>query len=529
MKRVLPLFAVLLLVPLAAAGTPQLSVNTGNGQACPTGSGQYTVQLHNPGPAGDRYTIDVEGPWTGASTLPTDTVRIDPGGTERIPLWVQAPKTAAPGEHQFTVSATSSNNGDTAIEPGTLNVLSCRSVALETVEDRQQVCRGDEAVYRIDIENQGQVEETYELSADAGQLSTDTVTLDSGDEQTVTLTLSSTEEMDRTVRVRADSTTSYATDTTDIEFVAEACRDVDVSVAPETASLCNSDDFLLTATVANNGRINDTYRVAIGGETRNVSVAAGQTVTVEESIPAADITGNIQVSATSTSLARVQDSAMSEVSIDRCHDLSLEPVTTAPEAGNRTLVEFALTNNGTQTNTYTVELDGPDWMDAEPANVSLEPNDTAPVYVYMAPDFFGDGTYTATMVVSGQGVRNTVQMNATARNGTVTLEMAGTRTPVGRITGQSSGIAAVIVTALILLIGGYYFLRREEVGVTPSTQMRDYHKSADDVLDQNTNTVVKGLRDDNLSDEFLEVLMEEEKQGKNRNTVINEIRNQLEE
>ncbi|MDY6766506.1 MAG: hypothetical protein SVW77_04000, partial [Candidatus Nanohaloarchaea archaeon] len=324
-----------------------------------------------------------------------------------------------------------------------------------------------------------------------------------------------------------ESTTSYAADTAELAFVAEKCRGVDVSVAPKNASLCNSDDLLLSTSISNTGRIDDTYRVAVGGETRNVSVAAGQTVTVEQSIPATDITGNIQVSATSTSLDTVRDSAVAAASVERCHDLSLEPVTTAPEAGNRTLVEFELSNNGTRANTYTVQLDGPDWMDAAPANVSLQPGATAPVYVYMAPDFFGDGTYTAAMVVGGEGVEKTVQLNVTARNGTVTVDMAGTRTPTGMVIGQTSGLVAVIVTALLLLAGGYWFFRRGGIEQAAPSQLRDYHKSADDFLDQNANTVVKALRDDNLSDEFLQVLQEEEKQGKARNTVLSEIRKQL--
>ncbi|MDY6766507.1 MAG: FixG Ig-like domain-containing protein, partial [Candidatus Nanohaloarchaea archaeon] len=188
-RGLLPL-ALFLLVPLAAAGTPQLSVNTGNGQACPTGSGQYTLELYNPGPAADRYTVSVDAPWPDAATLSRTAVNVPADGTETVFLWVQAPKTASPGDHSFTVSASSSNNGDTVEESRELTVLSCRSVGLDPVQQRQQVCRGDDAVYRIDVENNGEVEETYRLSTEAGQLSTDRVTLQPGGEQRVRLTVS---------------------------------------------------------------------------------------------------------------------------------------------------------------------------------------------------------------------------------------------------------------------------------------------------------------------------------------------------
>ncbi|MDY6766021.1 MAG: hypothetical protein SVW77_01525 [Candidatus Nanohaloarchaea archaeon] len=450
------------LLPLAAAGTPQLGIPTGGSQTCPTGGGQYTVTVHNPGPAADRYDISVAAPWSSDTvTLSTHRLQVDAGETEEVFVWVQAPETASPGEYDVTVRATSSNNGKTVKRSADLTVLSCRDVSLSPVDTQQSVCRGEEASYRLNIRNTGAVEETYRLDTSSGTLSTDRVTLDAGERQSISLSVASNTAASRDVTISASSTTSYASDTATVGFTAEECRQVTVDVAPETASLCRSDTLLLSASLTNTGTLDDTYTVSIGGHAQNVSLPAGGAMTIERRIPASSIDGNIQVSATSTSLPAVSDSAVTSTTVDRCYGLRLDTVSTAPTEGDQTLLEVTLTNNGTRHNNYTLQLDGPEWMDVQPETVSLRADESLPVFVYAAPDFFGNGTYTAALVASGRGVSQTLNMNVTARNGTVSVTLPRTATPTGAATRSTSSIIAVLVTALILLVGGWYLFYRE--------------------------------------------------------------------
>lgn len=527
MRKVLLPLLVLAMASVAAAGAPELTVKAGNGQACVTESASYSIQLTNTGPASDRYELNVDGPWKDSATFSSSTVRVDEGATDTLFLWIQVPESADRSEHGFTVSARSSNTGRTASDGGTVEVLSCRSVSIEPEDASQTVCRGNDAVYSFEVENDGQVEETYHLTADFGTLSEESVTLAPGEEETVTLTASSMEAAERSIQVRAESDASYAADTTTVDFVSEECRGVEVAIAPEESTICRSDSFLLTASTTNTGEITDDYVLAIGEETYNLTLDAGETETVEREFAGTDIEGNVQVSVQSRSHPDVRTSAVSDITVNACHDMSLTPTSVPPETANRTLMELALVNNGTQENTYHMQIDGPDWMDVRPLNATMEPGEESTVYVYMAPDFFGDGFFTATLVGEGEGIRKTVDMNVTAVNGTVTVDFQETRTPTGFIPTSTSGIVPLIITALILLFGGYWFFRNGEAPMMSATQTRDYHKSADDFLAQNANTVVKAVREDDLSDEFLKVLLEEEKQDKNRQRVLNQIRREL--
>ncbi|MDY6768801.1 MAG: hypothetical protein SVW02_01705 [Candidatus Nanohaloarchaea archaeon] len=531
MRRALFPLLVLLFTPLAAAGTPQLSLTTGSGQACVTESGSYALTVSNPGPASDTYELNVDSPWQDAATLTSSTVEVGADASEKIFFWIQVPKTASRGDHSFTVTAKSSNTGKTTREEGNINVLSCRSVSVDAAVTHRNVCRGEEATYRFTVTNDGQVEETYTIRSSTGTLSTGRVTLDAGEQTTVKLTASSVEEANRSIQVTAESTSSYATDTATVSFVSERCRDVALDIEPETTTVCSGDDVNVTATVRNNGTVRDDYRVQLGGETVNVSLSPGQAETLRRTVTVRGDGATFEAAATSRSLDRVSATGQSTLTAEQCYGIDLQPLRTQradPGPTNRTLVEMNVANNGTKENTYEFLLDGPDWMDVRPASSTLSTGETTPVYVYAAPDFFGDGTYTATLVASGTGVQRELQMDVTARNGTVTVDLPNVQTPTGRITGRTSGLVSLIVTALILLVGGYWFFRREGVQAALSpTKSGGNHTSAGDYLDKNANRVVKALQDDALSDQFLNVLLEEEKQGKNRKRVLNQIRREL--
>lgn len=535
MKKFILILAVLAAIPVAMAGTPDVQVERSNGQACPTESASYEIEVFNPGPASDVYNVEVQAPWTNTATLSSSQIPVDAGESERIYTFIRVPGSADSGTYSFKVDATSSNTGKTITSTADLTVFSCRSVSFEVEPSTHNVCRADTAEYDVEVTNEGSVEETYSLSTPFGELSRSAVTLESGESETVTLTVSSDEETEGTITVNAESTTSYAKDSDQVVFEASSCRNVDLTMEPDEAGICRGDTADVTATVANTGSRDDAYSVDFGEETFNVSVDAGDEEEFTRSIEVGENDVTIQASATSQSFSPVAGTASSTLTSQNCHDVGLRPRSLGPlsvTGDNTTLVDVEVSNPGTQSNSYSVELDGPDWMQVQPATVDLGPGGTENIYVYVSPDFTGEGAYTPKLVVAGDGVERELRMNVEVSDGTITVGFPGTQTPAGQIIRQVSGPLPLIVAAVLLLAGGYWFFRRREGELAPtslsSTTTRDYHKSADDYLNQNTNTVVKGLREDSLSQELLEVLLEEEKQGKNRDRVVQQIEAEIE-
>lgn len=466
LQRAAILAALLLLsVPSAAAATPDVSLEAGSAQTCPTGTASYRVALHNPGPDGvnDTYTLAAETPWTGSITFSDMDRQVTvPGGeTRRATLWVQPPRDARPGDHGFTVTADPSNTNGQGSATGTVTVLSCYAVDAELVAEPEQACRGQETEMRVRVANTGQVRETFALSTDRGDLARDAVTLEPGAETAVTVTLASDEPVDTAVTVTAESVESYAAAETTARFVAERCRTMDLAVdAPGTA--CTSGNATVAATVRNTGSVADTYTVAWRDTARNVTLAPGAATTLDYGMAVEPGANAGTVTAASTTLDTVRAEQHVDITGETCYAVDVDAgrgrVTAG--SGNQTLLSVDVTNPGTRENTYTATLDGPDWMDVAPEQLTVAPGASEPLTVYIAPDFFGSGDYTAKLVVDGEAVRRVSTINVTAGNGTVVAE--STPGVTGAVVTGTSGVVAVAFTAFLLFIGGYWYFRRLE-------------------------------------------------------------------
>ncbi len=565
--------AILALIPFGAAAEADANLRAFSSEACPTGSAKYAVDITNPGNAQDTYTVSVNEEW---STVAPSTVEVAGGETETAYIWLQPPASMEPGSYSFQVEVDSSNTGETEILTGTLDVLSCRDVELSVDNPSQTVCRGETATYNVQVMNNGRATETYDLSTDADVvLSDDQVTLEPGESTTVQLAASGSSAGTADITVHAESTTSFASDSTTVEFTAEQCKSVDLFLTPSENTVCEGEPAEFRATVQNTGSVEDSYSLST-----NVEGATVPDITLE---PGESETFRINVqgdAGTNTVVARVQSQTFSEVTrsedatlqSENCYDLIVgapDTNTIQIDRENRTLLEFALYNNGTRSNTYDLDFDGPEWADLRPQDTELRPGEQSPVFVYVAPDFFAeDGTYTSKVAITGDGdINRVLDIGITVGNETITADPEGqdtnqtdTITPAGQLISRASGLASIILVMAVLFLGGYYLFQKrwsvadEEgdaedadandddddtdtvsevkeavTGATTGTATRDYYKSANDFLDRNRNTVTKSLREDNYSERFLEVLLEEERQDKHRESVVAEIQRQLDQ
>ncbi len=585
MWRKLSLLAILLLftaVTWGAAAEPSVDLREFSNQACPTGSAKYAVDIANPGTAADTYTVEVNEEW---STVAPSSLEIAGGDTDTAYIWLQPPADMRPGTYSFTVDITSSETGETQTVSGTLQVLSCRAVTLSVDDPDQTVCRGDTATYNVQVRNTGEAEETYELAASAGSLSHTEVTLAPGESSTVELTAYSDQEASETITVSAESTTSYAADSTEVAFTAEQCRDMELFVSPSEEVICEDETGEFDITLQNTGNIEDTYSL-----TTNVDGASVPDVTLE---PGASETFKVEIAesmegihtvvarATSQSFSQLTRSESADLVVENCYDVGITTLgnhSIRIDQQDRQLMAFELENTGTRGNSYDLSFTGPEWTDLRPTETGLAPGERAMVYLYAAPDFFAEeGTYETTLRVTDASglVDRVIDLTITVGDEEIVAETNGEDEVdpgiTGRLISQASGLGIIILVLAALFVGGYWMFRRQwridEVqeprddddngsSMGPahmvgdltgsedrdrvqsaedaarrhmeSERDRDYYKSANDFLAQNRNTVRKALREDDFSKRFLEVLLEEEQQDKNRTSVLNEIERQLE-
>lgn len=532
-------FAVFaLLIPVVSAAEPSTSLRSFSDQACPTGSAKYAVDIHNPGSAADTYTVSTDVDW---SSIAPSTVEVGPGETETVFLWLQPPATMEPGDYGFDVTVRSSNTGEEVTERGTLTVLSCRDVDLSVDQQEKTACRGETAEYAVEVTNAGEAEETYALSASAGAIEPQEVTLAPGESQTVTLSALSDREAEETIEVYAESTESYASADTAVVFRAERCKDVDLFLTPSEQNVCRGEAANYKITVRNTGSVQDSYELSTnveGANVQDITLGPGEDRTFEMDVREDVGTHTVvaRVLSKTLDIEPLRVSRDADLSVENCYDATIESQgDNQIQIGqqNRTLLQFNIINAGTRANNYTASFDGPDWTDIRPVEAELAPGEHVPVYLYVAPDYFSEqGTYTGKLVVEDQSgnVNRVVNVDITVGNETITAETDGEdRGLTGRLVSQRTGIVAILLVLALLFVGGYLFFQKrvQQLEEENAGQRRDAQRSADDYLDQNATTVISSLRQDSLGQDYLEMLYEEEQRGKNRKSVLEELERQL--
>lgn len=504
-RGIILLVVAMTMVQAASAASTSVQLSAPSGQACPTGSAEYRVHIANTADIEQRYTVSTDFP---GATIAPQHLSVAPGASDSSYLWLQVPDDMQPGTYRFTVDVRSGTLEKTHTVKGTLDVLSCRAVSVDIAQPEQNVCRGGTATYDVTVTNTGNVEETYTLEASSGTLSTTEVTLAPGESVSITLTRSSMDTADEDISVSASSTSSYAADTAVAHFTAERCRNVALHLTPDTRTVCENEAGTFTATVTNTGSITDSYHVAVNRPdvtSRSITLAPNETTSLD--ITTMDAVGKhtVAVRVQSKSYDPLVRSRDATLAVENCYDLGMSVPTTRTlqlETGNTTLLTAQLTNTGTEENTYTLRTAGPDWIRVQPHTVTLAPGASSSAYIYVAPDYFSQGSYEARLLVSDASgeVNRAVDINVTVGENTVTAETGGVVGLTGRFLTSRSGVLGIIVVAAILLLLYALTIRNsvKAVDTSPADEVpsppADDHQGQDDRRDGQRNSPDAGYR-----------------------------------
>jgi uncharacterized membrane protein len=155
----------------------------------------YSINVLNNGNVEDTVVLEIIGPFSNWGTLSTYSINLDPGASQDITLTVNVPPDANGGEYVITVRGTS--YGDESIfhdvETTTTVEPWIYEVHLSSDNTEKTVRPGNSVVFNITVENNGDNDDTIDLSMSGdssqwGTLSEESVVLGPSDSITITLT-----------------------------------------------------------------------------------------------------------------------------------------------------------------------------------------------------------------------------------------------------------------------------------------------------------------------------------------------------
>jgi len=258
-KLTVLLTTTLMLLGLATASQAELTIFPEESSTEINSFTSYEVEVENIGPVDDVYEMQHNYP--GEISIAPRRIELESGQSKTVNVWFNPRVTRDAGTYSFQIDAKSRADGQTYSTNGRVNVIKDHQVALSAPQSAV-VCRDENARYEIEVTNDGIQQEEFALTTEFGELDRERVNLDQGESTTVILTASSSEVTEESFNVRASSTTSYATETINMQFEAENCFESEVSVTPETQETAAFTESEFDVTVRNLGTRPDEFSLS---------------------------------------------------------------------------------------------------------------------------------------------------------------------------------------------------------------------------------------------------------------------------
>ncbi len=402
----------------------------------------------------DSYSVSVPA-WAKADAA---SVLVENGASREITITAIPEQ---PGKSQLDASVSSSSDKPSIkIVSAQLDTNECRDIVVIASPASTTLCRGGMAAYDVTVKNRGVLEDTITMSASAGFLNFNKVTLASGQSKTVQLNVdtSSLEAGKNTVEITASD--GKVSDKSSVDVNVEDCYASKVEISPENSTACPFAKFNYTIKLTNTGKQPDSYTVKFKDIVENASLASGESASWD--IPAySEESGvySLTVAAQSEHSSSNASAVLMVQQLGKCYAVSLNAEKSARAYVNEAkTANITVKNTGSVADEYAISVEGPGWAYVSPDKVTLEPGVRADVYLYVSPPKEADNS-SVKITVNAKSNYAAASIVVTALMGKATLPEGGFS--ISNITGSiiyESGdmpfwkVAAIAIIALAIII-----------------------------------------------------------------------------
>jgi hypothetical protein len=237
---------------------------------------EYKVTVGNTGTRADEFELS-----TNRGEIEDEELEVS-AKSERTTTLTYTPTNLQEQEIQVTSEGNSESTSTVTVNP--FNGMNSEV----TFEESNTVCRGETETYTATVENTGEAEEQFNLTANTGELSEPEVTLEPGEDEEVEVEVNSEgmEDGEHTVELESTATTfEQPTSTGTSTHTIENCWNVDINTVPNVASAGENMSTIYEINLENTGTRENTYELEHSGPSwieikpKEVTVQPGQTKT----------------------------------------------------------------------------------------------------------------------------------------------------------------------------------------------------------------------------------------------------------
>jgi len=411
---------ILISSPVLAFGLTSTDLST---STCPSNTGLFVAQISNTGSLAESYTLALSGSASGWASVAPAGLALGPSQAQDIYIYVTPSTNAQPGV--YGLKLTVSSGSSTRTLDFSYEVESCHDISLTAQNNELAVCSGNPANYILNLRNDGQWEDTYDLitSGDASLWSTvshNSVTLSPGESQQLAVTVipPRSEVGVYSLALAATSRTVGTVVAQSLAVVSNSCYDYDMVASESYVSFCDNTEAKIPITITNSGSENNVYNFDLTGtdwsvlDKDSMSVSAGSSGTFNLVLTPnfGDVGTSKFIISSSATQGDTSDSAVINANILTCRDTSLDIESSSTELcpETRDTVDISLTNAGRFEENYALTVDGPSWAKLSDNSVSLASGENTKLQLNLDPSIKSSGSSSDIKITArSQNVGNT--------------------------------------------------------------------------------------------------------------------------
>ncbi len=353
----------------------------------------YKLLLKNTGIRSDSFSLSAP-----------DWISVEPktfglAANESKEVDIKATPTSA-GELSIDVSIESGDRPSTKKVSAVLDAAECRDIVIITSPASSTTCKGGIVPFDVTVKNRGILEDTIIISATAGSLSINKLTLAPSQSQTLQLNVDTSAMAYGKNSVEVTASDGKVSDKSSVDINVEDCYSSKLELVPDNKTVCPFAKFNYTLKLTNTGKLSDSFVARFKDITESATLASGQSASWD--IPVySEESGAYSLTATSES-NRSRSNATATLVVQplgKCYAVDVKSEQSARanvlEASTATVT---IKNTGTVADSYRLAIAGPSWAYISPDNVTLEPGMQADVYLYLSPPRDADNS-TAKVVI----------------------------------------------------------------------------------------------------------------------------------
>ncbi|EHK02091.1 hypothetical protein HRED_05778 [Candidatus Haloredivivus sp. G17] len=253
-----------------------MSVSPETSETSAFNEAEFDITVQNNGTKTDEFSLSAD-----RGELSTSNLEVEPGSTETATLTFTPEEL---GDHQIDIEASGRST-----TTNTVTVEASNGMESEvSFDEAKTVCRDESTTYEATVENTGTADETFTLSTNIGELSSEQVELDEGEDQEVEVQVNSSgmEDGEHTLTLESQASTfEEPVNSGETTLTVENCWDLDMNIVPEVASAGENMSTIYEIQLKNTGTRDNEYRLVKEGlewieiRPEELEIAAGQTAT----------------------------------------------------------------------------------------------------------------------------------------------------------------------------------------------------------------------------------------------------------